>query len=129
MMRFLYLLFLALTTQLAAQKQVYLPLYLQNPNNVDGAQFTWSKTAQSTNFILIWGNTVGTNPASYPDPNLAFDPAKILDTMEYIYTEFKALGFVNDSPGTKLAEYKVPIIMYGTWGPNGAEGWANGGSA
>ncbi|MBI1226587.1 MAG: T9SS type A sorting domain-containing protein [Bacteroidetes bacterium] len=129
MVRILYLLLLALATQLSAQKMVHIPLYLQNPNDVNGAQFTWSKTAQSTNFILIWGNTVGTNPANYPDPNLAFDPAKILDTMEYIYSEFKELEFLDDSPGTNLAQYKIPIVIYGTWGPNGAQGWANGGDA
>lgn len=130
MNRTLYLLLLSSTaTFVFAQKTVHIPNYLQNPNDVNGAQFTWSKTAQSENFILIWGNTVGTNPANYPDPNLAFNPSKILDTMEYIYDEFKLLGFLDDSPGTNLAQYKVPIVIYGTWGPNGAQGFANGGDA
>jgi hypothetical protein len=118
-----------LSIQLTAQKSVHIPNYLQNPNDVNGAQFTWSKTAQSANFILIWGNTVGTDPANYPDPDLQFNPARILDTMEYIYTRFKDLGFLDDAPGTNLAQYKIPIVMYNTWGPNGAQGWANGGDA
>ncbi|MEO6760312.1 MAG: DUF6055 domain-containing protein, partial [Saprospiraceae bacterium] len=88
MIRILLCLLLAATTA-SAQKTAYIPLYLQNPNTNDGSQFSWSKTAQSANFTLIWGNTVGTNPANYPDPNLAFNPAKILDTMEYIYGAFK----------------------------------------
>ncbi len=123
------LLFLSITASLFAQKMVHIPNYLQNPNDVNGAQFTFSKTAQSTNFILIWGNTVGTNPANYPDPNLAFNPAKILDTMEYIYTRFKELEFLDDAPGTNLSQYKIPIVIYGTWGANGAQGFANGGNA
>lgn len=123
------LLFLGFASQIVAQKTVHIPNYLQNPNDVNGAQFTWSKTAQSTNFIMIWGNTVGTNPASYPDPDLNFNPSKILDTMEYIYTRFKELEFLDDSPSTNLAQFKIPIVIYGTWGTNGAQGWANGGDA
>ena len=130
MIRTLYTLsLLGIATLVFSQKSVHIPNYLQNPNDVNGAQFSWNKTAQSGNFILIWGNTVGTNPANYPDPNLAFNPSKILDTMEYIYEAFKLLGFLDDAPGTKLAQYKVPIVMYGTWGPNGAQGFANGGDA
>jgi len=123
------LLFIGIAALSFSQKTVHIPNYLQNPNDVNGAQFSWSKTAQSENFILIWGNTVGVNPANYPDPNLAFNPSKILDTMEFIYDEFKLLGFLDDAPGTNLAQYKVPIVMYGTWGANGAQGFANGGDA
>jgi hypothetical protein len=53
----------------------------------------------------------------------------MLDTMEMIYANFKLLGFLDDSPGTNLAKYKVPIVIYGTWRPNGAQGFANGGDA
>lgn len=128
--RFLLLFFLlGWTESVLAQKMAYIPSYLLNTNDVNGAQFTWSKTAQSANFTLIWGNTVGTNPVNYPDPDLRFDPAAILDTMEYIYTAFKQLGFVDDAPGTKLSQYKVPVVIYNTWGANGSQGWANGGDA
>lgn len=125
----LLLFFTSLCAAVIAQKTAYIPNYLLNPNDPNGAQFTWSKTLQSPNFTLIWGNTVGLNPANHPDPNLAFNPAKILDTMEVIYAAFKALGFVDDAPGTNLSQYKIPIVMYGTWGPNGAQGFANGGDA
>ncbi|MCB0663460.1 MAG: hypothetical protein KDC24_12020, partial [Saprospiraceae bacterium] len=117
------------TTTLFAQKSVYIPAYLQNTNDPNGAQFSWDKTDQSENFILIWGNTVGTDPANYSDPDLRFAPQAILDTMEFIYREFKTLGFVDDGAGTRLSEFKVPIVMYNTWGSNGAMGWANGGDA
>jgi len=112
-----------------SQKAAYIPLYLQDPNNVDGAQFSWNKTAQSDNFIIIWGNTVGTDPASYPDPDLSFNPVAILDTLEIIYQQFKSLGFVDDTIGTNLNKYKIPVVIYNTWGLNGAMGYANGGDA
>lgn len=129
-MRVIFLFLLMFQSGLgSAQKSVYIPLYLQNPNTPDGAQFSWDKTAQSDNFILIWGNTVGTNPANYSDPDLAFNPASILDTMEYIYAQFKMLGFPDDAPGTHLSQYKIPIVIYNTWGPDGAQGYANGGDA
>ena len=129
--RFLLFLFISCFSSAAyAQKTVYIPAYLQDPLNNDGAQFTWDKTAESTNFILIWGNTVGTNPANYTtDPSLAFNPATILDTMEFIYTSYKQLGFLDDSAGTHLSQYKIPIVIYGTWGAAGAQGFANGGDA
>lgn len=120
---------LLISNFLIAQKSVYIPNYLRDTNDPNGAQFTWDKTAESDNFILIWGNTVGTDPANHPDPDLQFVPQQLLDTMEFIYDEFKTLDFVDDAPGTRLAEFKVPIIIYNTWGPNGAMGWANGGDA
>jgi hypothetical protein len=122
-------LLLGLYLNLSAQKSVHIPYYLQNPATVDGSQFSWDKTYASDNFILIWGNTVGTNPAVYADPDLRFDPVAVLDTMEFIYDQFKLLGFLDDSPGTQLSQYKIVIVMYGTWGPDGAQGWANGGDA
>ncbi len=121
--------FISLAGTAFAQKTAYIPNYLLNPNDVNGAQFTWSKTRQSANFTLIWGNTVGTDPLNNPDPNLRFNPDAMLDTMETIYAAFKDLGFVDDAAGTNLSLYKIPIVVYGTWGPNGAQGFANGGDA
>lgn len=119
--------FLSFSNSVIAQKQVYIPLYLQNQNDVNGAQFSMDKTAESENFILIWGNTVGTDPSNYPDQDLRFDPQFILNIMEDIYTDFKELDFLDDDAGTNLAKYKIPIVIYNTWGDNGAQGWANGG--
>ena len=114
---------------LAAQKQVYIPNYLKDTNTIDGKQFSWDKTHESENFILIWGETVGTDPKNYSDPDLQFDPVAVLDTMEYIYNVFKNNDFLDDSPGTNMSKYKTIIVMYNTWGSNGAQGWANGGDA
>ena len=106
------------------QKTLHIPLYLQDTNTVDGSQFTMNKTAESANFIIIWGNTVGTDPVNSPNPNLAFNPQAILDTMEMIYTAFNGFGFIDEVPGTNMSQYKIPVIMLNTWGPGGAEGFA-----
>ncbi len=131
-MRYIYIVILGLILlpcSVQAQKTAYIPAYLLDITTVDGAQFTWDKTAQSDNFTLIWGNTVGTTPATYADPDLAFDPAIILDTLEAIYATYKTLGFAQDTPGTNLHQYKIPVVMVNTWGPAGATGWASGGDA
>ena len=116
-------------TPLSSHKQVYIPNYLKDTNTIDGKQFSLDKTYQSENFILIWGETVGVDPKNYSDPDLQFDPVAVLDTMEYIYSSFKSNDFLDDSPGTNMGKYKTVIVMYNTWGPNGAQGWANGGDA
>jgi hypothetical protein len=58
--RFLLLFFLlGWTESVLAQKMAYIPSYLLNTTDVNGAQFTWSKTAQSANplKILLLANT------------------------------------------------------------------------
>lgn len=128
--KILFIFFISLHINISySQKIAYIPLYLQDPNNIDGSQFSWDKTAQSNNFIIIWGNTVGIDPTSYSDPDLSFKPLAILDTLETIYQEFKSFGFVDDSEGTNLYKFKIPVVMYNTWGVNGAMGYANGGDA
>ena len=109
-----------------AQKQAYVPAYIRDTNTVEGRQFSWDKTAQSTNFLLIWGDGVGPSPQTFTDPNLRFDPKQILDTMEYIFRRCDELGMIHDEPGTQASKYKYVIVMYNTYGPGGPEGWANG---
>ncbi|HAQ37164.1 MAG TPA: hypothetical protein DCX89_07125 [Saprospirales bacterium] len=110
-----------------AQKEVYVPAYLKDINTVDGSQFSWSKTAQSENFVLFWGNDAGLNPVNAPDPDLRFNPVAVLDTMEWIYEQFHEMDFIRDGAGTNMGKYKVPVIMLNTFGPDGATGWAFGG--
>jgi carbonic anhydrase/acetyltransferase-like protein (isoleucine patch superfamily) len=112
-----------------AQKTAYIPAYLLDTTTVDGKQFTWSKTLQSPNFTLIWGDSAGLNPMLAPDPNLVFNPSAILDTMENIYQDYLNWGFAKDIPGTNLHIYKIPIVMLNTFGPTGNVGWAYGGDA
>ncbi|MFC4740011.1 DUF6055 domain-containing protein [Flavobacterium ponti] len=110
-----------------AQKTPYIPIFLQSSSNSNSIQFSWDKTYQSDNFIIIWGDTVGTNPVAYNDPDLAFDPAGITNYLENSYLVFKNLGFLIDTPNTlRLAQYKIPIIINNTWGNanDAIEGWA-----
>ena len=109
------------------QKQTYIPVFLQDPNNSNSSQFSWNKTYQSANFLIIWGNTVGTNPVSYSNPDLAFNPASIAAYLENSYTAFKNLGFLVDVPSSlRIAQYKIPIVINNTWGTNqdAITGWA-----
>lgn len=110
-----------------AQKAVYIPNYLSDISTVDGQQFSLSKTRQSANFIVIWGDSAGLDPLFAPNVDLRFDPNLILDTMEMIFEAFKNYGFARDTIGTNLNTYKIPIIMLNTFGPSGATGWAYGG--
>lgn len=111
---------------LLAQKRAYVPAYIRDTNTVEGKQFSWDRTAQSTNFFLIWGSTVGSNPGTYENPDLRFDPRQVLDTMEYIYRRCSELGMINTAPTSLANVYKYVIVMYNTYGAGGPEGWANG---
>ncbi|MBW8687543.1 DUF6055 domain-containing protein [Chitinophaga rhizophila] len=122
----LLLLCLLMTGTLTAQKTIFIPSeFSAAPLNT----WSYSKSYQSANFIVFWGNVVGTNPATYSDPNLRFNPQAVCDTLEKIYTKFVTqLGFCSDAPNTNLGKYKIIIVMNDTWGTGGPSGWAFGGS-
>ncbi|PUZ25384.1 multidrug transporter [Chitinophaga parva] len=118
-----------LLTGMAAQaaKTVFIPTEF----STDPYLSTWSyaRSYQSANFVVFWGNVVGTNPATYADPNLAFNPQAICDTLEKIYTRYIAdIKFCSDAPTKNLGKYKIIIIMNDTWGTGGPSGWAFGGA-
>jgi carbonic anhydrase/acetyltransferase-like protein (isoleucine patch superfamily) len=122
------LLFLCLLVSggIFAQKTVYIP-----PDFSSAPLNTWSysKSYQSANFVVFWGNIVGTDPANYSDANLRFNPQSICDTLEKIYTKFVTeLGFCSDAATKNLGKYKLIIVMNDTWGTNGPSGWAFGGT-
>ena len=128
MKRFIFILFLFLSVNLiVSQKQPYIPPFLLDINNINGSQFSWDKTYESDNFVVIWGNSVGLDPLNSNDPNLSFNPAQVVSYLENTYTNFKNLGFLIDEPNSlKLGQYKVPVLMNNTWGndPNAVTGWA-----
>ncbi len=109
-----------------AQKRAYIPAYIRDTATVEGRQFTWSKTAQSTNFLMIWGDSVGTDPSTFPAEDLRFNPKQVLDTMEYVYARCKEMGMINQFPDSRANVYKYVIVMYNTYGAKGPQGWANG---
>lgn len=110
----------------SAQKSAYVPAYIRDTNTVEGKQFAWERTAQSANFFMIWGAGVGNDPSIYENPDLRFDPARVLDTMEYVYRRCKDMGMINQDSASLANVYKYVIVMYNTYGPGGPEGWANG---
>lgn len=111
----------------SGQKQAIIPEFINDPGTAFGQEFSWSKTYESPNFILIWGNKVGTDPAAYPDPWFAFNPAALADTLEYIYRHYRQWNLIKDPAGSNMAKYKVPLIIGSTWGPDaeiGGFAWA-----
>lgn len=122
----LSLLCLFITGITTAQKSVFIPTEFSSaPLNT----WSYSKSYQSPNFIVFWGNVVGTDPANYPDANLAFNPASICDTLEKIYTKYISdIKFCSDTSTKNLGRYKIIIVMNDTWGTGGPSGWAFGGA-
>ncbi|MEI3798428.1 MULTISPECIES: DUF6055 domain-containing protein [unclassified Chitinophaga] len=118
---------LFITTLVSAQKTVYIPPEF----STDPYLSTWSysRSYQSANFVVFWGSVVGTNPATYSDPNLAFNPQAVCDTLEKIYIKFITdIGFCSDAATKNLGKYKLIIVMNDTWGTGGPSGWAFGGT-
>lgn len=121
------LILLCLTLIVSAQKQIYIPHVF----TTDPALSTWSysRSAQSENFVCFWGPVVGEHPETYADPNLRFTPAQVLDTLEKVYEKFvHEIKFCNDDTSTNLGKYKIIIVMNDTWPPGGPTGWAFGSS-
>jgi hypothetical protein len=121
-------LFTGISCFLFGQKTVYIPRAF----STDAALSTWSadKSYQSANFVLYWGNVVGTNPATYSDANLRFNPQSVCDTLEKIYTKYISdIAFCSDASTKNLGKYKLIIVMNDTWGITGQpSGWAFGGT-
>lgn len=109
-----------------AQPRAYVPLSYRDTTTLEGKQFTWTKTAQSAHFFLIWGDTVGTNPTAFANPDLRFDPQSVLDTLEFIHARCDEIGMIDHAPTSLAQRYKYVVIMYGTFGAAGPQGWANG---
>ncbi len=128
MKKFFFLFVLILTSFVFySQKQPYIPSFLLDHNDINGAQFSWDKTYESDNFIVIWGNSVGNDPINSIEPNLSFNPSQVTAFLESIYISYKNLGFLIDEPNSlKLAQYKFPVLMNDTWGnePDAISGWA-----
>lgn len=127
MRHFYAIVFVCLAFSASAQKQVYIPQVF----STDPALSTWSysRSAQSENFVCFWGPVVGEHPETYADPNLRFTPAQVLDTLEMLYDKLvHEIRFCNDDTTTNLGKYKIIIVINDTWPPGGPTGWAFGSS-
>ncbi|HEY8933958.1 MAG TPA: DUF6055 domain-containing protein, partial [Cyclobacteriaceae bacterium] len=127
MRKILLLVFVQLCCFLSyAQKTVYIPAQFSTaPWN----EWSYSKSYQSTNFVIFWGNKVGTDPANYSDTNLRFVPADIASYLEASFTKFVTeVGFISNVSTKNLGKYKIIIVMNDTYsGADGPTGWAFGG--
>ncbi|MEZ6195854.1 MAG: DUF6055 domain-containing protein [Planctomycetota bacterium] len=86
-----------------------------------------TRSAQSANFIVVWGTLSGTNPMAGPS-GIQFDPQSILTQLESVYaTYIGSLGFLDDTVGN-LSQFKIIVVMNDTWSASPWTGWAFGSS-
>jgi hypothetical protein len=98
------------------QKTLFTPTEWSNPSNEFYNNISTSRKYESTNFVLYWGDKVGTNPATYSDRALRFTPKSVADTLEHSFKRYITdLKFINNSPTTNFGKYKIIIIMMNTW--------------
>jgi hypothetical protein len=111
-----------------AQKTVFTPTEWSNPANEYYGRMSSTREYESANFVIFWGDIVGTNPATYTtDPTLAFNPQSVADTFEYIFKRYiNDLKFINNAPTTNFGKYKTIVVMLGTFSGGDArtEGFA-----
>ncbi|WP_081671058.1 DUF6055 domain-containing protein [Sporocytophaga myxococcoides] len=101
---------------LYAQKTVFTPTEWSNPGHEYYGRMASSRMYESKNFVLYWGDLVGTNPQSASDANLRFNPVAVADTFEFIFNRFITdLKFINNAPTTNFGKYKTPVIILGTF--------------
>ncbi len=118
----LVILFVALCTEMLAQKTVYIPqewrqqrtdTLLYSESDPDG-RYTWSKTrsVESDNVIIFWDKYYTKNPKELSKSDFFYvDMDDLLQKCEAFYDlEINQLGFV-DPVNSNLAKYKVMVLM------------------
>nr|MDT0662286.1 DUF6055 domain-containing protein [Micromonospora sp. DSM 115978] len=107
----------------AAAKTVYIPSRWASTGEVP---WTQSRTRESTNFILLWGDRSGTDPRNAPG-EARFDPDNILSQLENLYSFY--VNTMQFTPETGLlAQHKIIVIITRTWSNAPLDAWATGGS-
>jgi uncharacterized repeat protein (TIGR02543 family) len=103
-------------SNLSAQKTVFRPTEFDNPANEFYNNVSETRKYESANFVLYWGDKVGTDPSVYAGADLRFVPRSVADTLEYIFKRFITdLHFINNAPTTNFGKYKIMIMMMNTW--------------
>ncbi|MEV0389306.1 DUF6055 domain-containing protein [Nonomuraea sp. NPDC050643] len=119
----LILALLATPAEAAMAKTVYIPSRWQSTGEVPWVS---ARTRESANFILLWGDRSGTNPASAPEP-YRFDPGNVLGQLENLYSFY--VNTMRFTPETGLlAQHKIIVIVTRTWSNAPLDAWATGGS-
>ncbi|MFC0076528.1 DUF6055 domain-containing protein [Flavobacterium procerum] len=99
-----------------SQKTLFTPTEWSNPNNEFYNKISSDRRYESTNFVLYWGDKVGTNPAGYTDATLRFSPKAVADTLEHSFKRYVTdLKFVSNAPTTNVGKYKIIIMVMNTW--------------
>jgi uncharacterized repeat protein (TIGR02543 family) len=107
---------MATFNNLSAQKTVFRPTEFDDPANEFYNKISDTRKYESTNFVLYWGDKVGTDPSVYSDLTLRFVPRSIADTLEYIFKRYITdLKFINNAPTTNFGKYKIMIMIMNTW--------------
>ena len=106
-------------------KEVYIPNEWDTNSNID--YDLENRSAQSDNFLLVWGPKAGTNPMNASNPDHRFNPQTILDNMENLYDFYINDLKVLEEKGN-LAKYKLIIVINNTWADGVYTGWAFGGT-
>lgn len=107
---------LFISIQCFSQKTLYIPTDFSNPASEFYNNISNTRKYESTNFVLYWGDKVGTDPTTYSDANLRFNPKSIADTLEYSFKKYITdLKFCSNDPSKNLGKYKIITIIMGTW--------------
>ncbi|MFN8438668.1 MAG: DUF6055 domain-containing protein [Cytophagales bacterium] len=113
---FIAIVMLSWSDSVYAQKTVFMPTEWSNSGHEYYNRMSPDRMAQSANFVMYWGDLVGTNPQNASDANLRFNPKAVLDTFEVIFKRYITdLKFINNASNTNFGKYKTPIIILGTF--------------
>lgn len=114
--KLLLLLFMCFAFSLSAQKTVFTPTEWSNSGHEYYNRMAANRMYQSANFVLYWGDLVGTTPTTASDASLRFNPQSIADTFEVIFKRYITdLKFINNAATTNFGKYKTPVIILGTF--------------
>lgn len=112
-----------------AQKTVWKPAEWSRAGTDFYGRLNDTRSYQTANFVIFWGDAVGNDPTTASPADRRFNPKGVCDTLEFIYKRFIGeLKFCSDAPTTNLGKYKIIIVMLGTFGANGPQGFAYGGT-
>lgn len=114
--KLLLILFTCFAFSLSAQKTVFTPTEWSNSGHEYYNRMASNRMYQSANFVLYWGDLVGTTPTTASDAALRFNPQSVADTFEVIFKRFITdLKFINNAATTNFGKYKTPVIILGTF--------------
>jgi hypothetical protein len=114
--KLLLFLFMCFAFSLSAQKTVFTPTEWSNTGHEYYNRMAANRMYQSANFVLYWGDLVGTTPTTASDAGLRFNPQSVADTFEVIFKRFITdLKFINNASNTNFGKYKTPVIILGTF--------------